>query len=121
MANETGLGHRITAGHLGLAECCVWESLLTVWLASQRPTGYTLLYRGGLCKESGYTLLYREWLFPVAVGGPTIFRDKIAIFPLIHYLATAIIDARACISGSSSIRMNDSETSVSMIFTFCLF
>ena len=38
MANETGIGHRRTAGHLGLAECCVWESLLTVWLASQSPT-----------------------------------------------------------------------------------
>ena len=38
MANETGIGHRRTAGHLGLAECCVWESLLTVWLTSQSPT-----------------------------------------------------------------------------------
>ena len=38
MANETGIAHRGTAGHLGLAECRVWESLLENWTASQSPT-----------------------------------------------------------------------------------
>ncbi len=38
MANETGTGHRGTAGHLGLAECRVRESLLEDWTASQSPT-----------------------------------------------------------------------------------
>ena len=38
MANETGIGHRRTAGHFGLAECCVWESLLSAWRTSQSPT-----------------------------------------------------------------------------------
>ena len=38
MANETGLGHRVTASHLGFVECRVWEGLLTVWLTSQSPT-----------------------------------------------------------------------------------
>ena len=38
MANETGTGHRVTAGHLGLAECRVRESLLEDWTASQSPT-----------------------------------------------------------------------------------
>ena len=38
MANETGSAQRRTAGHLGLAECCVWESLLEDWTASQSPT-----------------------------------------------------------------------------------
>ena len=28
MANEPGTAHRVTAGHLGLAECRVWESLI---------------------------------------------------------------------------------------------
>ena len=69
----------------------------------------------------GYTLLYREWLFPVAVGGPTIFSEKIAIFPMIHHLATAMIYARACISGSSSIRLDEIETLFLMFFIFCLF
>ena len=38
MANETGIGHRRTAGHFGLVECCVWESLLSAWRTSQSPT-----------------------------------------------------------------------------------
>ena len=38
MANETGTGHRVTAGHLGLVECHVWESLLEDLTASQSPT-----------------------------------------------------------------------------------
>ena len=38
MANETGTGHRGTAGHLGLVECRVRESLLEDRTASQSPT-----------------------------------------------------------------------------------
>ena len=38
MANETGTAHRETAGHLGLAECRVWESLIEDQPASQSPT-----------------------------------------------------------------------------------
>ena len=38
MANETGIAHRRTAGHLGLAECGVWESLIADRTASQSPT-----------------------------------------------------------------------------------
>ena len=38
MANETGIAHRGTAGHLGLAECRVPESLIEDWTASQSPT-----------------------------------------------------------------------------------
>ena len=38
MANETGTAHHVTAGHLGLAECCFQESLIGSWTASQSPT-----------------------------------------------------------------------------------
>ena len=38
MANETATGHRGTAGHLGLVECRVRESLLEERSASQSPT-----------------------------------------------------------------------------------
>jgi len=38
MANEPGTAHRVTAGHFGLAECRVWESLIGSRTASQSPT-----------------------------------------------------------------------------------
>ena len=38
MANETGSGHRETAGHLVLVECHVRDSLLEELTASQSPT-----------------------------------------------------------------------------------